>query len=137
MKTFYTILKTELKLSLRGMDMFIFAICMPVIVLVMIGIIYGNNPAFNGAEYIFLDQSFGAIATIAICAGGVMGLPLVVSDDYRSKHILKRFKVMPVKPTVILLVQVTIYAIYALVSLITLFLIASVFFSFRMQGCFF
>lgn len=136
MKTFYTILKTELKLSLRGMDMFIFSICMPVIVLVMIGIIYGNNPAFNGAEYTFLDQSFGAIATIAICAGGVMGLPLVVSD-YRSKHILKRFKVTPVKPTVILLVQFTIYAIYALVSLIALFLIASVFFSFRMQGSIF
>lgn len=136
MKTFYTILKAELKLSLRGMDMFIFSICMPVIVLVMIGIIYGNNLAFNGAEYTFLDQSFGAIATIAICAGGVMGLPLVVSD-YRSKHILKRFKVTPVKPTVILLVQVTIYAIYALVSLIALFLIASVFFSFRMQGSIF
>ena len=44
MKTFSTMLKTELKLSLRGMDMFIFA----------------------------------------ICAGGVMGLPLVISD-YRGK----------------------------------------------------
>ena len=29
MKRFYTILKTELKLSIRGMDMIIFAICMP------------------------------------------------------------------------------------------------------------
>ena len=31
MKRFYTILKTELKLSIRGMDMIIFAICMPLI----------------------------------------------------------------------------------------------------------
>ena len=88
MKTFNTMLKTEIKLSLRGMDMFIFAICMPIIVLVVLGIIYGNKPAFTGADYTFLEQSFGAIATIAICAGGVMGLPLVISD-YRSKHILK------------------------------------------------
>lgn len=133
MKTFSTMLNTEIKLSLRGMDMFIFAICMPIVVLVVLGIIYGTNPAFIDADYTFLEQSFGAIATIAICAGGFMGLPLVISD-YRSKHILKRFKVTPVKPTIILLVQVTIYALYSLVSLITLFTVATAFFNFRMQG---
>ncbi len=94
MKTFRTMLKTELKLSFRGMDMFIFAICMPIVVLIIIGIIYGNKPAFEGSGYTFLEQSFGALTTISICAGGVMGLPLVVSD-YRSKKILKRFKVTP------------------------------------------
>ena len=133
MKSFITMLKTELKLSLRGMDMFIFAICMPIVVLVAIGIIYGSKPAFEGANYTFLEQSFGAITSIAICAGGVMGLPLVVSD-YRSKHILKRFKVTPVDPIVILLVQVSIYAIYSLVSIISLFLVAKLFFKFNMQG---
>lgn len=133
MKTFNTMLKTEIKLSIRGMDMFIFAICMPIIVLVVLGIIYGNKPAFPDADYTFLEQSFGAIATIAICAGGVMGLPLVISD-YRSKHILKRLKVTPVNPTIILLVQVTIYALYSLVSLITLFTVATIFFKFHMQG---
>lgn len=50
MKTFKTMLKTELKLSLRGMDMFIFAICMPVVVIVLLGIIYGDKPAFADAE---------------------------------------------------------------------------------------
>ena len=106
---------------------------MPIVVLVAIGVIYGNKPAFEGADYTFLEQSFGAITSIAICAGGVMGLPLVVSD-YRSKHILKRFKVTPVDPIVILLVQVTIYALYSLVSMISLFLVAKLFFKFNMQG---
>lgn len=133
MKSFNTMLKTELKLSLRGMDMVIFSICMPIVVLVAIGVIYGNKPAFEGANYTFLEQSFGAITSIAICAGGVMGLPLVVSD-YRSKHILKRFKVTPVDPIVILLVEVTIYALYSLVSMISLFLVAKLFFKFNMQG---
>ena len=127
MRSFITMLKTELKLSLRGMDMFIFAICMPIVVLVAIGVIYGSKPAFEGANYTFLEQSFGAITSIAICAGGVMGLPLVVSD-YRSKHILKRFKVTPIDPIVILLVQVVIYALYSLVSMSSLFLVAKLFF---------
>lgn len=133
MKRFSKMLKTEIKLSMRGMDMFIFAICMPIIVLVILGMIYGDKPAFDGADYTFLEQSFGAIATIAICAGGVMGLPLVISD-YRSKHILKRLKVTPVRPTIILLVQLSIYAIYSLASLIILFITAKLFFGYQMRG---
>ena len=108
MKTFKTMLKTELKLSLRGMDMVIFAICVPLVVLVILGIIYGDKPAFEGAGYSFLEQSFGALAAISICAGGVMGLPLVISD-YRSRKILKRYQVTPVSPAMLLFVQVTIY----------------------------
>ena len=133
MKTFKTMLKTELKLSLRGMDMFIFAICMPVVVL--LGIIYGDKPAFADAEYTFLQQSFGAVSTIAICAGGLMGLPLVVSD-YRNRKILKRLKVTPVKPITILLVEITIYCIYSLVSLALIYLVAFLFFDFQIIGSF-
>jgi ABC-2 type transport system permease protein len=133
MKTFNTMLKTEFKLSLRGMDMFIFAICMPLVAVVIIGIIYGNKPAFDGASYTFLEQSFGALVTIAICAGGVMGLPLVVSD-YRSKKILKRFKVTPISPTMILAVQLVIYALYSLTSLVLVYLTAAIFFNYQLNG---
>jgi len=133
MKAFSTMLKTELKLSLRGMDMIIFAICMPVVATVILGIIFGNKPAFDGAEYTFLAQSFGALSAIAISAGGVMGLPLLVSD-YRHKKILKRFKGTPVSPTMILLVHVVIYALYSVVSLILVYVTAAVFFDYQMIG---
>jgi len=133
MKTFKKMLETELKLSLRGVDMIIFAICFPLVILIILGIIYGNKPAFDGAEFSFLEQSFGALATISICAGGVMGLPLVVSD-YRSKHILKRYKVTPVSPSLILLVQVIIYTLYSIVSLLLLYLVASLLFGYQFKG---
>lgn len=133
MKRFRIMLKTELKLSLRGIDMFIFAICMPVVVLILIGTIYGNKPAFEGGNYTFLEQSFAAISTIAICAGGVMGLPLVVSE-YRHRKILKRFKVTPVSPMLILGVQVIIYSLYSLVSLALITIISAIFFDFHPAG---
>jgi len=133
MKAFRTLLKTELKLSFRGMDMFIFAICMPVVVIVILGCIYGNKPAFEGADYSFLEQSFPAVASIAICAGGLMGLPLVLSD-YREKKILKRFKVTPVSPVILLFVQLIIYAIYAIISLILIYLVSVIFFNFQITG---
>ncbi|HEX3030480.1 MAG TPA: ABC transporter permease [Clostridia bacterium] len=133
MKAFKALLKTEIKLSLRGMDMLIFALCMPVVVVVILGMIYGNKPAFDGAGYTFMQQSFGAIATIAICAGGVMGLPLVVSD-YRHKKILKRFEVTPTSPTLILVVQVTIYALYSITSLILVYAAAALFYGYQFNG---
>ena len=133
MNKFFTMLKTELKLSIRGMDMIIFALCMPVVVVVILGVIYGNKPAAPGSEYTFLQQSFGALSTIAICAGGIMGLPLVISD-YRQKRILKRFKVTPTSPALLLAVQVAIYALYSLVSLALLILVAALFFGFRFPG---
>ena len=135
MNNFLTMLKTELKLSFRGMDMIIFALCMTVVVSVILGVIYGNRAATPEAEYSFLEQSFGAISTIAICAGGVMGLPLLISD-YRQKKILKRYKVTPTSPAFLLVVWVAIYVIYSLLSLLIVFVTLSLFFGCRFHGSF-
>lgn len=79
MKRFFTFLKTELKLSLRDMNMVIFAVIMPLIVFIILGIVYGAKTAYDAANYTALEQSFGAVSAIAICASGLMGLPLAVS----------------------------------------------------------
>lgn len=125
MKTFGTLLKNELKLNIRDMNMIIFAIIMPLVMLAILGIIYNTKPAFEGAEYSFLEQSLGAICAISICAGGLMGLPIVVSE-YRERKILKRFKVTPVSPVMLLGVEFVIYIIYSLVSMCTLMLAARI-----------
>lgn len=70
MKRFLIFLRTELKLSLRDMNMPIFAVIMPLVIFILLGIIYGANPAYDGAGYTFLEQSFGAAGAVAICAGG-------------------------------------------------------------------
>ena len=80
MKRFFIFLKTELKLSIRDMNMIIFAVLMPRVIFIILGIIYGTKPAFEGASYTFLEQSFGAACAVSMCAGGLMGLPLAVSD---------------------------------------------------------
>lgn len=135
MKTFAKMLKIEGKLSIRDMNMIIFAIIMPLVVLIILGVVYRTKPAFSGAEYTFIDQSFGALSTIAICAGGVMGLPILISD-YRERKILKRFKVTPISQTMILAVHLCIYTIYSILSIITLWIVAGAFMGFRMRGSF-
>ena len=56
MKRFFTFLKTELKLSLRDMNMPIFAAIMPLAIFVILGVIYGAKPAYDGAGYTFLGS---------------------------------------------------------------------------------
>ncbi|WP_302625976.1 ABC transporter permease [uncultured Eubacterium sp.] len=133
MNSFKTLLKNELKLNIRNMNMVIFAIIIPVIVLIVLGFIYGSKPAAVGMDYTFLEQSFGALCTISICAGGLMGLPLVVSE-YRERKILKRFCATPVSPTKLLAVEFTIYVLYSIASMLILFLAAVAFWKVRLHG---
>lgn len=132
MKRFFTFLKTELKLSLRDMNMPIFAIIMPLAIFIIIGIIYGAKPAYAGAGYTFMEQSFGAVSAIAICASGLMGLPLAVSG-LREMKILKRLRITPVSPVFVLGVEWSMYAIYCAVSLATLS-IAALLWGVRLHG---
>lgn len=133
MKRFFTLLKNELKLSLRDMNMPIFSVIMPLAILVILGIIYGRDPAFEGAEYTFMEQSFGAVSTVAICASGLMGLPLVVAG-YRERRILKRFRVTPVSPALILGVELAVYVVYCIVSLVLLSAAAALFWGVNIRG---
>lgn len=133
MRSFATLFKNELKLNIRNMNMVIFAVIMPLVVLIILGIIYGTKPAAEGAEYTFLEQSFGALCTISICAGGLMGLPLVVAE-YRERKILKRFQVTPVSPLKLLLVEFSIYVVYCIVSMLTLFPAAMLIWNVRIKG---
>ena len=133
MKTFCTLLKNELKLNIRNMNMVIFAIVLPQVVLVILGFLYGTNPAADGADYTFLEQSIGALCAISVCAGGLMGLPLVVAE-YRERKILKRFQVTPISPGMLLAVEFLIYVLYALVSLITLLLVSGMAWGVHLRG---
>lgn len=80
MKSFVILLKNELKLNIRNMNMVIFAIIMPLVVLVILGFIHDTKPAVDDLTYSFLEQSFGPLCCISICAGGLMGLSLMVSE---------------------------------------------------------
>ena len=55
MRRFFIFLKTELKLSLRDLNMPIFAVIMPLVIFVILGIIYGAKPAYDGADHTFLE----------------------------------------------------------------------------------
>lgn len=133
MQAFNSIFKTEFKLSIRDLNIPIFGIAFPVIVAVVIGLVAGNNPVSGSSTFGFIDQSFGGFITIAVCATGLMGLPLQLAD-YREKKVLKQYMVTPVSPARLLIVQCLVNFIMSLISLVLLFGISTAFWGFEMRG---
>lgn len=133
MKRFLTLLKIEAKLALRGVDSIFFGVIMPVGIALLIAIICGNNPAFNGAEHTYLQENIPAIITVGICATAFMGIPLNLVD-YRDKKILKHYFVTPISPIIILLIQVVISMMTAIISSLSVFVVMKLFFSYEMEG---
>ena len=54
MKAFSTLFRVEFRLSLRDMNMPIFAVIMPVVVMLVVGMMFGDQPAYEGASYTFV-----------------------------------------------------------------------------------
>lgn len=133
MKRFIKLLKIEGRIGLRCPDSIFFGVCMPMGIIVLLGIISGSKPAFKGADYTLLQSSFGALITVGICATAFMGIPLTISD-YRDKKILKHFFVTPVSPAMLLLVQVFINVILSFVSAVLVYVTVKLFFGYEMRG---
>ena len=132
MKRFLTFLKVEGKLSLRSPDGIIFGIGMPVGVLLLIAVVAGSQSA-GGADYSFLQSAFASLLTVGICATAFMGLPLTIAD-YRDKKILKHFFATPIRPFVILSVQVVIGMLTSFFSAALVTVLAVFGFGYRMEG---
>ncbi len=133
MKAFNAFFKSELKLCLRDMNIPFFGIGMPLIVVLIIGLVSGGEPAAKGADFGMIEQGFGAFAAIAICATGLMGLPLQVAD-YRHRKILKRFMVTPVSPALLLFVQMLVNLIMSVISLVLIYIVCAAFWGYGMAG---
>ena len=132
MKLFLTFLKVEGKLSLRSPDGIIFGIGMPVGVLLLIAVVAGSQSA-GGADYSFLQSAFASLLTVGICATAFMGLPLTIAD-YRDKKILKHFFATPIRPFMILSVQVVIGMLTSFFSAALVTVLAVFGFGYRMEG---
>lgn len=108
MRTFLIMLETEFKLALREFSSILFGIIFPICLAAFLCIM-------NKGDVLKNSLSFASIITIGICATGLMGIPLTLSD-YRHNKILKRYKVTPVSPGLLLFAQVVLNFLFALLA---------------------
>lgn len=135
MKTLWLMYKTETKLSIREFSSVLFGVLMPVGLMLLLGALYGGSTLETDSAIRRIDMSFAAVASIGICAAGLMGLPIALSD-YRWRKILKRYKVTPVSPGTLLSAHVLYSFTLSIASSVLVYLICALFFGFTMQGPF-
>ena len=133
MKALLMLFKIEFKLAVREFSGVLFGLIMPAGIMILLGIIFGEKPAYEGAGFTLVQQAFPAVATVGICATGLMGIPLSLAA-YREKKILKKFRVTPAGPGVLLGAQFLNNLVFAILSGFLVLAVAVLFFGYRFKG---
>lgn len=123
----------EAKLQIRNFFTVFFTFMFPIMMLVLFGTVYGNEPSeyFGGRGTV--DMLLPAYICQIVSVTGLMALPLTLAS-YREQRILKRFMATPIRPTQILLAQLVVNGVTALAGIGALFLVAKLVFKVTFLG---
>ncbi|HYO44787.1 MAG TPA: ABC transporter permease [Candidatus Limnocylindrales bacterium] len=124
---------TQAKLYVREPLATFFTIFFAPLMLVLFGMIYGNEPdtLFGGLGS--MDVTVPAYLGIVIVTVALIGVPIQTCVN-RELGILRRYRVTPLRPLVYIVADVASYWVMALVGLIALVAVGKVAFAIRFEG---
>ena len=124
---------TEIKLFLREPIGAFFTLLFPLMMLFLFGSIYGNQPQamFNG--YGSVDVSVPAYTAMIIATTGIMGINTTMAS-YREKGILRRLRVSPLRPGLILAGQLVVIMLMTVAGMALLVLAGRLVYDMRFEG---
>lgn len=135
MKKFAVICKIEFVLFLRDFFGFFFTLVFPVMMLVLFGSIYGNEPLYPGAGAGAMDISVPAYSVMVIGVTGLMAFPLTLSEC-KEKKIYKRYDASPVGKKNIMLAQIAVNIVMTLIGISLLLIAGRILYQVEIQGSF-
>lgn len=133
MKRLWKITAMEWRLINREFITLFFALIFPVLMLLLFGTIYGNQPSEFMGGFGTVDVSTPGYINMIIAVTGLMSFPLTLAQ-YRERKILKRFMVTPVKPVEILLSQFFVNILMTVLGLVVLIVLGKVVFDLGFFG---
>lgn len=133
MKAFIKYTWIEIKLFLREPMGAFFTLLFPLMMLFLFGTIYGNEPQamFNG--YGSVDVSVPAYTAMIIGTTGIMGINITMAS-YREQGILRRLRISPLRPIVILFGQVVVIFLMTVVGMGLLVVAGKLVYGMRFEG---
>ncbi len=138
MNSFLKLSIAQLKTFLREPAAFFFTLVFPVLLLVMFGLIWGNDPSPPGSDFYlgefgYVDAAVPALAALVIGTTALMSIPVATSTA-REQKILRRFKATPLHPLVYVASDVVIYFAISLIGMILLVVVGLLAFDLRFNG---
>ena len=133
MNAFLKMTWTELKLTLREPMGSFFTLIFPVMLLVLFGSIFGNEPSSFLGGYGQVDLSVPGYIGMIIGTVGMLGIPITLSN-YREQGILRRYRATPIQPGIVLWSQVAVNVLMTLLGIGLLVLVAGLFYDLRIPS---
>lgn len=94
MTSFWVLLRTELRLFLREPAALFFNVAFPVLLLVIMGPVFGNEAAGVWNGYGTVDLYIPSFTALAIGAYSLIGIPITLAS-YREQGVLRRYRATP------------------------------------------
>ncbi|MEX1376171.1 MAG: ABC transporter permease [Eubacteriales bacterium] len=133
MKLLFKTTMVEWKINLRNFVNVFFSLIFPVMMMLLFGSIYGNDPSQYYGGHGSVDTSTAGYICMVISVSGLMTLPITLSQ-YRERKILKRFMATPIRPFDILVSQLIVNAIVSLMGTVLLIAIGILVFDLKFFG---
>ena len=124
---------TQAKLYLREPIATFFTVFFAPLMLILFGLIYGNEPSDLLGGRGSMDVTVPAYLGIIIVTVGLIGLPIQTSVN-RELGILRRYRVTPLRPLTYIVADVTAYWAMAVVGAVLLVVVGKVAFDVRFEG---
>ncbi len=131
-KAISAITRSEVILFIREPSAFFFTLIFPLLMMLLFGSIWGNEP-FPEVEFGYVDFSVPAFIGMVMATSGIMALTVTIAT-YREKGILKRFRATPVKPDSILIGQLLSVLLVTIAGVIVLVLAGIILFDLKFWG---
>lgn len=126
--------RAQARLFVREPAAFFFTLVFPSLLLVLFGLIFGNEPMTNwGVEVGYIDMQVPALAAIILGSVGLMGIPIATATA-RETHVLRRFQATPVKPLTLIAADVLVNFAMSLAGMGILIVLGKLLFGLRFGG---
>lgn len=133
MKAFLKLTWTELKLQLREPLSTFFTLAFPILLLVVFGSIYGNEPDDFLGGYGSVDLSVPGYMGMIVGTIGMLGLPIALAN-YRDLGILRRYRATPLPASIVLWSQVAVNVVMTMLGAGLLVVVGLLFYDLRMPA---
>lgn len=133
MKSLLKMTWMEAKLFLREPVGAFFTLVFPLMMLLLFGSIYGNEPTSMFGGYGTIDISVPAYTAMIVATTGLMGLTITMAA-YRENGILRRLRTTPVSPLAILAAQVIVLFLMTSLGMVLLIIAGKLIYHMRFEG---
>ena len=123
--------KVEVMLFVREPSAVFFTLLFPLMLLIFVGVVYGDEVDDNGLRYI--DVYFPTLLAAVGANLGVMGVTINIAES-RSRGILRRYRIAPFPFSTFVISQIAVGLFMYVISSISILIIVASFYGFNFQG---